>query len=159
MNQEAYAAISKMINAFPQSAGNLKALLLTYEEDLTGVSDLAIVETAARYRRNEIPEQNRTFAPSVAEFVTSARNQHGIIEARQRPRLPPPPIRRGPLAPFEVAKQQTLAKYAGRPVLVPDATLDQFRRMSRAGELPEGATWVAIIGIVGPEPKNARAAA
>lgn len=88
MNQLAYQEITKMINGFPQSAKNVTALLLTYEEDLQGISDQAICETAQRYRRNEIPEQNKTFAPSIAEFVDAARKQIEFIAIRERPRLP-----------------------------------------------------------------------
>lgn len=90
MNQLAYQEIAKMINAFPQSAKNIEALLLTYDEDLQGISDQAICETAQRFRRNEIPDQNKTFAPSIAEFVDASRKQVEHISIRDRPRLPEP---------------------------------------------------------------------
>jgi hypothetical protein len=73
MNQHSFQAISAMVNAFPQSSAEKKALLLTYEKGLGGVPDRAISETAIRFIRNEIPHQSPTFAPSVAEFVQAAR--------------------------------------------------------------------------------------
>jgi len=101
MNQAATIEITKMLNAFPQTAGNITALILTYEEDLTGVSDQAIIETAQKFRRNQVPNQNPTFAPSVAEFITAARWQEEFVSIRNRPRLPRPPIQPAPPSPPE----------------------------------------------------------
>ena len=160
VNQEAYAAMSKMINAFPQSAADVKALLLTYDEDLAGISDLAIIETAQRFRRNEVPGQHDKFAPSVAEFVTAARKQADVIAIRSQPRISPPSYRPGRLAPFQIAAERAKAANAHRPVIQENATLEQFQAMSRAGQLPVGASWVACLAtIYGPEPKQHSVAA
>jgi hypothetical protein len=99
MNQAAYQELTKMLNAFPQSPADLAALLLTYDEDLTGISDQAICETAQRYRRGDIPDQNKTFAPSIAEFVASARRQEEYVSNRNKPRLPPPVLKPCPPEP------------------------------------------------------------
>ena len=101
MNQAAYQEMTKMLTGFPQSQADIMALLLTYDEDLTGISDQAIVETAQRYRRGDIPDQNKTFAPSIAEFVTSSRRQEEIVAIRSRPRLQAPPVRPLPASPPE----------------------------------------------------------
>lgn len=65
-------------------------MLLSYDEDLTGLSDQAIVETAQRYRSGTIPEQSETFAPSIAQFRATAIRQMDYIAIRDRPRLPVP---------------------------------------------------------------------
>lgn len=62
-----------MLNAFPQSAADLRGLLLTYDEALTGLDDDAICVAAARFIRGEVSGQNRSFAPSVAEFAAEVR--------------------------------------------------------------------------------------
>jgi hypothetical protein len=99
MNQAAHIEMAKMFNGFPQGRStNIEALLLTYEEDLTGISDQAIVETAQKYRRNQIANQSETFAPSIAEFITAARRQEEFISIRNRPRLPSPAVRPAPPA-------------------------------------------------------------
>lgn len=74
-------------------------MLRTYEAALDGVSPQAIAETAQRYVRGDIPDQNKTFAPSVAEFVTAAKRQEEYISIRNRPRLPAPLIRPQPKEP------------------------------------------------------------
>lgn len=80
-----------MLNAFPQvQTADKRALLLSYDEDLRGISDQAIVETAQRYRSGGIPDQNDTFAPSIAQFRSAAIRQMDIIAVRDRPRLPAP---------------------------------------------------------------------
>lgn len=73
MNQQAYQEITKMLNAFPQATADIRGLLLTYDEALTGLDDGAICATAAKFVRGEVPGQNKTFAPSVAEFRDEVR--------------------------------------------------------------------------------------
>jgi len=113
MNQNSYQALTAMLTAFPQSQADLRVLLLTYEEDLTGISDQAICETAQKFRRNEIPEQSATFAPSIAEFVTAARRQEEFISIRSRPRLPRPALQPAPpLPPIQRRTEAELARAA-----------------------------------------------
>lgn len=90
MNQAAHIEITKMLNGFPQMARNTTALLLTYEEDLEGISDQAICETARRFRRNKIDGQSTEFGPSIAAFVEAARRLDEIYSRRSRPALPGP---------------------------------------------------------------------
>lgn len=102
-----------MLNAFPQTGHDYRLLLLTFEEDLAGISNQAIIETARRYRRNEIPKQSETFAPSVAEFVAAARRQEELISIRDRPRLPSPaPRPRPPSPPIQRRTEAELAHAA-----------------------------------------------
>ncbi len=90
MNQQAYQEITKMLNAFPQSAADLRGLLLTYDEDTTGIRDEAIMEAAQLFRRGEVAGQNRTFAPSIAEFCSEARRIAELLPYRNTPALPRP---------------------------------------------------------------------
>lgn len=52
---------------------NLKALLLTFDQALTGVHDQAIQGAAANFIAGKVNGQSLTFAPSVAEFCSEAR--------------------------------------------------------------------------------------
>lgn len=90
MNQTAYQEITKMLNAFPQSAADIRALLLTYDQALTGVTDQAITEAAQRFTCGDVQGQSRTFAPSIAEFVQEARRVASMLPYRNRPALPRP---------------------------------------------------------------------
>lgn len=57
---------------------------------LRDVSAAAVIEAAQRYTMGDVPGQNRTFAPSVAEFVQEARKVENIIPMRGRAALPAP---------------------------------------------------------------------
>lgn len=116
MNQAAHIEVAKMLNGFPQGrATNIEALLLTYDEDLTGISDQAIIETAQRYRRNRVPNQSTEFAPSIAAFVDSARRQEELISIRSRPRLAaPPPTPMQPSAPIQRRTEAELERHRKR---------------------------------------------
>lgn len=135
-------------------------MLLSYDEDLTGISDLAIVETAQRYRSGGIPEQSETFAPSIAQFRKAAERQAEIISIRKRPRLEAPVYRRSGPMPYEITRQHARDRYAGRPILFEDVSFDQFRTLSVQGKIPAGSNWVACLGTVyGPAPKMEQEAA
>lgn len=67
---------------------DLRGLLLTYDEDTTGVPDQAIIEAAGRFRRGEVAGQNKTFAPSIAEFCTEARRIAELLPYRGMISLP-----------------------------------------------------------------------
>lgn len=155
MNQEAHLAITKMLNAFPQSATDIRGLLLTYDEDTTGIPDAAIIETASRFRTGSVSGQSKTFVPSMAEFITEARRVAELQAVMARPRLPPPdPYRPGPLAPYQIKTQQKWAENSHLPVLFTDVTLEQWKLLSAAKDVPVGAKWVAALGVVfGPAPK------
>jgi len=105
--------------------------------------------------RGEVPDQNRSFSPTVAEFRPVALSVMEAQELRARPRLPKPAYRPGILAPFQITQQRKLAENAHLPVIKEDVSYDEWRRMSKAGEVPVGGKWVAALGIVyGPENKQ-----
>lgn len=79
MNQKSYQAITTMLNSFPQSPVDLRALLLTYDQALDGVSDLAIERAALKFISGQVEGQNKTFAPSVAEFCSEARKTPYLV--------------------------------------------------------------------------------
>jgi hypothetical protein len=59
------------------------------------------------------------------------------------------PVRmKGPPPPYEVKRQRALERFAGREVLHTDIGFDQFKSLSKAGELPVGATWSAALGTI-----------
>lgn len=62
-----------MLNAFPQSTADLRGLLLTYDEALTGLNDDAICAAARKFTSGQISGHNQTFSPSVAEFCAEVR--------------------------------------------------------------------------------------
>jgi len=159
MNQSSFTAITALLNAFPQSGANVKALLLTYEQALTGVGDAAVDEACRRFISGDVEGQSKTFAPSIAEFVTEARRRQEYIDLKARPRLPAPRYFPGPLAPFQVRQQKRLAENAHLPVLHENIAYDQFRKMSAAKEIPVGAKWTSAGIIYGPDPKQKSAAA
>lgn len=91
MNQESYQALTKMLNAFPKQSADLRALLLTYDEDTTGIPDAAIVEAAQRFRTGLVDGQKLDYAPSTALFYTEARRIASLLPHRGRQALPAPP--------------------------------------------------------------------
>lgn len=108
-----------------------------------------------RYVQGDVPEQSRTFVPSIAEFVQEARRQQEVAAMRKRPALPPPVYRSGPIPPFMMARQKLLAENAHLPALFEDINFDQFKRLSKERQIPVGAKWVAALGTVyGPKPKH-----
>ncbi|MFB9340540.1 hypothetical protein ACFFTN_01310 [Aminobacter aganoensis] len=105
-------------------------------------------------------DQSKKFAPSGPEFIEEVRRRQEFIDIRARPRLPAPAYHSGPTPPFLIKRQKALAENAHLPVLVEDANLDVFRRLSLTRQIPAGAKWVACLGIIyGPAPKSRSKAA
>lgn len=154
MDQKAYLAVAAMLNAFPQGNGNPDLMMGTYEAVLRDVTSQAVIEAAQRFTAGDVAGQNRTFAPSVAEFTQEARRVAEIKAAIARPRIAFVP-KQSELAPFLVSQEKARAKYAGWTVFKDDVGYDQFRAMSRAREIPVGATWVAALGTVYVPPASA----
>lgn len=66
-------------------------------------------------------------------------------------RNPPPYVRQ---------RQKEAARRSDLPIIMQDASFEDFKRMSKAHELPAGASWVASTNtIYGPRPVRHRAAA
>lgn len=127
-----------------------------------GLTDQAIIEAAQRFAAGDVQDQSPKFAPAAPEFVAEARRRQEFIDMRSRPRLSSPPVvyRSGPLSPFEMKRQRALSDNADRPVILENASFDEFKRMSKAGELPAGSSWVACLAIIyGPRPSRYQAAA
>lgn len=158
MDQKAYLAVAAMLNSFPSGNNNPDLTLGTYESVLQGISPQAVTEAAQRFVMGDVSGQSKTFAPSVAEFVTEARKRQEYIDLKARPRLPAPNyISRGKLAPFEIAKQKALTKYGHLPVLHENISFDQWKKLSAAREVPVGACWVACLATVfGPQNQNSQ---
>lgn len=120
----------------------------------SGLSSQAVIEAAQRFTMGEVQGQSKTFAPSVAEFVTEARQRQEYIDLKAKPRLPAPRYSPGDLAPFQVRQEKRKAEYADRPVIEANVPLDRFIALSKAKQLPTGAIWCACLGILGPAPKE-----
>lgn len=159
MNQQSYQAITTMLNAFPQSAADIRGLLLTYDQALSGVSDQAIKATALRFIAGEISGQSKTFAPSIAEFTQEAKRIADLQSYQSRPKLTAPYRPRSHLAPYEIKAEQLRQKYADREILHTDVSYDQWRAMR--DKLPFGHTWIGALGgtIFGPKPEERKEAA
>lgn len=78
------------MNCFPQTNQDYRVLLATLAKLLNGLSDGAIISAAERFASGDVPNQSKTFAPAVPEFVAEVRNQAEVIAIRQRPRLSEP---------------------------------------------------------------------
>jgi hypothetical protein len=128
-------------------------LLRTYRAVLANCSSQAIVEAAQRFTTGRVPDQSKTFAPSVAEFLGEVERQQELIDIKKKPALPPPRYFPGPLAPFQIRQQKRLSENSHLPVISANATFEEFRRLSASKQLPVGAKFVASLGIIyGPEP-------
>lgn len=136
MNQQAEDSITQMLNCFPQTSQNYELLYATLDKLLVGLSNQATIEAAERFAAGDVAGQSKKYAPSVPEFVEEVRRRQAYIDARNRPRLPPPTYERGPLVPFEVNRQKAIAENAHLSVLVDVATYDQFRKLSSTNQLP-----------------------
>lgn len=155
MEQKIFSALTAMLNAFPQTANDKELTLRTFEAVLRGVSSRAVTEAAARFVSGLVAGQSVTFAPSVAEFALEARRidewfeRQEAIAARQA--LPTVHYIPDGRAPFEVAQQGLKHANAHRPIIQENASFEQFQALSKAGQLPRGASWVAALAtIYGP---------
>jgi hypothetical protein len=132
-------------------------LLKTYEAALRDIESQAIIDTAQHFIRGDVAGQNMIFAPSIAQFVTEARKRQEINEYLGRPKLTGPVTFVGADHRPRTVIAQEKAKHANAqlPVLAEDVGLDQWRHLSKKGEIPAGAKWVACLGTVyGPQQEH-----
>jgi hypothetical protein len=156
MNDAAMLEIARMRNSFAQTGDNADLTRDTYKLALQDLSSQSVIEAAQRFTMGDVEGQSKTFAPSIAEFVTEARKRQEYIDLKAKPRLPAPRYFPGPLAPFQVRQQKRLSENSHLPVLFENINSDQWRKMSAAKEIPVGAKWCASLGIVyGPEKRTA----
>lgn len=156
MDQKAFLAISAMVNSFPQQgAQDSETLLRTYQALLRDCDSSVIAEAAERFMRGRVDGQSKTFCPSVAEFVTETdRIRDERRRSQERRSFPAVTYRRDPrgLRPFEVNAEKLRQKYASRPILAEGLSHDAWMQKARAGEFPEGHTWIAALNgtVFGP---------
>jgi len=112
------------------------------------ISDRAIQEACSRFMAGEVGARDTTFAPSIAEFIIEAKRIQEALPLRDVKRIAAPiePYRSTGPAPFQIAKQRAIDRFLGRNILHKDVSFDEFKHMSKAGELPVGATWSAALG-------------
>jgi len=127
----------------------------TYEAVLRGFPVAAITEAAHRFTAGLVEGQNRSFAPSTAEFMVQVRKideVFAIKRSRQNaPQITAPVYRGNGKAPFEIEAEKLRQKYANREILKVGVSYDQWRSMRH--ELPHGHTWIGALNgtIFGPE--------
>lgn len=114
-----------------------------------------MVEAAARFVSGLVASQSVTFAPSVAEFAQEARRLDELFAkleaAAARSALPKVKYIPDGRSPFEVAQQGLKHANSHRPIIQENASFEQFQALSKAGQLPPGASWVAALAtIYGP---------
>lgn len=150
MNQQAEQSIIEMMNCFPQTSQDYRLLLGSLAKLCDGLTDQAIIEAAGRFASGDVPEQSLKFAPSAPEFVAEARKRQEFVDLRALPRLAPPTVdyRPGSLSPLMVRQQRALSENADCPIILENASLEDFKRMSKAGQLPVGSRWVATLAII-----------
>ena len=154
-------AVTRMLNAFPPTTDDFNLLLDTYEQQLAAVSTEAVERSVRRFLAGEVDGQSKKFAPTIPEFMEEARDSQRYVDLLNQPRVAGPRITYRPepepfahLPPFLRLKNRKEAEFAGREVLFTDVGFDQWRRLSAAREVPEGAVWVACLGTVYGPPAN-----
>jgi hypothetical protein len=73
-----------------------------------------------------------------------------VLPLRDVKRIAAPiePYRSTGPAPFQIKREQALDRFRTRDILHKNVSFDEFKHMSKAGELPVGATWSAALGII-----------
>lgn len=143
MEQRAYLAVVGMLNSFPQGTGNPDLTMGTYEAVLQGLSPQAVTEAAQRFTMGDVQAQSKTFAPSIAEFVTEARKRQDIIDTLARKPKQLVHYRNDHLRPFEILRQKALTKFQDCPIIKEDVGHTEFQAMSKAQQVPVGGGWCA----------------
>jgi hypothetical protein len=152
MNNTAMLEIARMQNSFAQTAANPDLTRDTYKLALEGLSSQAVIEAAHRFITGDVPDQSKTFAPSIAEFVTEARKRQEIIDTIARPRIAARGyVSTGHLRPFDILRQKALTKFQDCPILHENISHAEFMALSKTGKIPVGAVWSAACNnVYGP---------
>ena len=119
----------------------------TYEAVLAGMSSQAVIDAAQRFVMGDVEGQSKTFAPSIAEFVTEARKRQEIIKLKETPRLPV--YRHHTGSPFYVRQEKVRNKYRDCAILAENIGLAEYQ--TRIREFPPGHALVcAVATVYGP---------
>ncbi|WP_420578797.1 hypothetical protein [Oceaniradius stylonematis] len=143
MKPETMEELGATLNSFPQGKSNPELLMQTYAVDLAGFSDGAIVQACRRFRRGEVMGQNKTFAPSIAEFVAEVKKRQellGLLADASR-RLPAPSPIPGADTPTDRMRARLAKEMAARAVLFENMDFVEFGRRCAALEFPVGSQW------------------
>lgn len=147
MEQKAYLAVVGMLNSFPQGTGNPDLTMGTYEAVLSTMSSQAVIEAAQRFVMGDVEGQSKTFAPSIAEFVTEARKRQEYIDLKNKPRIPV--YRHHTGAPFYIRQEKVRTKYQDCAILAENIGLAEYQ--ARIREFPPGHALVcAVATVFGP---------
>lgn len=116
----------------------------TYEAVLQGLSPQAVTEAAQRFTMGDVQGQSKTFAPSIAEFVTEARKRQEFIDIKAKPRLTSNYKHTG--TPFHVRQEKTRTKYRDCAILAEN--IGQAEYQTRVKEFPPGHALVCSVATV-----------
>lgn len=136
-----------------KSEALMQARVRAYLLGLNKLPGWAITEAVSAFieGRVERPSRRIGILPTVEELATEARKAVEREGAKQQSaaQFARRPIER---VPFLEKLERKRAEYANRPVLFTNVDLDKWRALSKSGQLPVGAKWVAMLGTVyGPE--------
>lgn len=136
-----------MFNSFPAGSEDTELRLRTFDAVLDGIPGTVINEVAKRFTAGDVEGQNRTFAPTVAEFTQEARRLTDLRSYRNR-NLPAIAHHRSEIAPFMVRTEKARTRFAGWSVFKEDVGYDEARNLSKAGQLPVGAVWSGCLATI-----------
>jgi len=144
MDDATLTEVTRMLNAFPMSNTNPDLTLDTYELATQDLSSTAVIEAAQRFIMGNVAGASKTFAPSIAEFVTEARQRQEYIDLKAKPRIPVYRTHTG--TPFYIRQEKMRTKYQDCEKLAENIGLDEYRR--RVNEFPDGHAFIVGVGTV-----------
>lgn len=123
-----------------------------YVNCLKGLPIAAIEAGILRFLRGECQDVSPKFCPYPPELARICRTTvYAPMPRRDEARGYVPAVQR---VPFMERIERKKREFAHRAVLFEHLNYDQFRHLSRAGQIPVGGQWVASLGTVyGPEPR------
>lgn len=141
-------ALQVLFNSMPLPRGSdPDKAAIGYVTALKGFTQEAIVAGVSRFLRGECEEVSQKFCPHPPELAAIIRRTVHTVAQKTTYR----PVER---VPFLERIERKRREYAHRPILFTDVSYDQWRMLSRSGQVPVGGVWVASLGTVyGPEPK------
>lgn len=116
-----------------------------YVNCLKGLPIAAIEQGILRFLRGECKDVSPKFCPYPPELARICRTTVYVPMNRAEPSSPGPSVQR---VPFMERIERKRREYAGRAILFDHVSYDQFRQLSRSGQIPVGGQWVASLGTV-----------
>jgi uncharacterized protein YlaI len=139
-----------MLNAFPQTIGDVELGLATFQAALKEFNEETICEAAKRFVNGEVQRKEKRFAPSIAEFCDECRERVEISKIMEQ--------RKKPIYLTHTSNQSSMRlerfkkEFEGRKVLAKEIDHTAFLKGSKQKKWPAGSTFCAALGTVyGPQ--------